>query len=417
MRISELLLAMASELESEDNAALQLAEYHEPSLEKAAEGLLRAASELKKTAAELDKIEPTEEVRDLKEVFTDVAKLAQELDDSGDAELQKRASVLDEILLTFGRPKGALNRFKQAEDAEIDKLREKYNKIDEEKAYKDPKEALDKQNNRDQTSKAVREQVKTYEPLEAPLQTRYCPDHPGTQMMRVGDNAYQCALDKKVYDWKSGFITMKGSKIPGTDVAQQTVDFAFRSQPHSVFDTREQMAHRFAEAKDGLVKKAKDFPKFPDVDVKKKDTKVAFPEFPKEALAHCGVCGKNEMGDKHECMPAEDKDYEAPEEIKLNYPEAYAKVEEDTGMEPDALKYFKDVNGNLCLEIMRGDEYRQEFCWDVESNAWFESEDTPGGAEEYFEKLKNMPEAELGTELGQQGLVSEEEMREFIGRK
>lgn len=283
MKISELLIAMAQDLESENNEALQLAEYHDLSLAKTAEGLLRASAQLRKTAAELETIEPEENMRDLKEIFTDVAKLAQELDSSNDEELQKRASVLDEILLTFGRPKSALNNFKQAQETEIEKLREKYNEQSFDKVWKEPKEALDKQNNRAQTEKAVRDQIKTYEPLEAPLQTRYCPDHAGVGMMRIADYTYQCALDKKVYNWQSGFTTMKGNKIPGTDVTQQTVDFAFQSNPHAMFDTREQMSHRFAFPAfpdvDTLIKKgSKEFPKFPNVKTVASDKDVTSPE-------------------------------------------------------------------------------------------------------------------------------------------
>ncbi len=103
MRVSELLLAMAEDLESENNEALMLAEYDDASLDKTATGLVQAAALLRKTADELDEIEPDEPTRPLPEVLKDVAKLAQELDDSGDEVLQKRASVLDEMLLLIPR--------------------------------------------------------------------------------------------------------------------------------------------------------------------------------------------------------------------------------------------------------------------------------------------------------------------------
>lgn len=406
MRISELLIAMANDLANEDSEVLQLAEYHDVSLEKAAEGLLRAANELRKSAAEIEEIEPEEDLREPSELLKDLTTIAQELDDSGDPVLQKRASVLDEILLTFGRPNGSLEAIKNADDAEIEKLRDKYREQNVDKAWKAPKEALDKQNNREQTEKAVREQVKTYEPLEAPLQSRYCPDHAGVPMMRLADYTYQCALDKKVYNYQSGYTTMKGNKIPGTDVAQQTMDFSFRSQPHSVFDNREQMTQRFAsfpEFPDTLVKKSsKEFPEFPEVDLKKKDLN-RFPDFPKEALAHCGVCGEEDDNhhkahDADEYMMADDE--MSPEAVRAEYPEAYDKVHADTGMEPDSLSYFKDVNGNLCFEFNRhviGDkEYSEEYCWDPDEMKWSETAPEMTEAGPNMLELTEEEKAELG---------------------
>lgn len=266
MRISELLIAMAQELESEDNEALVLAEYDDSSFEKTAEGLLLAAAQLRKAAASVDAIEPDEEMRDLKSVFADVAQLAQELDNSNDSDLQKRASVLDEILLTFGSPKGVLSQFKQAQDDELAKLKEKYRQQDHDRAFVAPKEALDLQNGRKDTEAAFKKQVKVFEPMEASLQTRYCPDHPGVGMVHLADYVYQCNLDNKVYDWQAGFTTMKGNKVPGTSATMQTVDHDNHSQPHSVFNSREQMTQRFASADDELVKNAGTFPEFPDTD-------------------------------------------------------------------------------------------------------------------------------------------------------
>jgi len=73
--------------------------------------------------------------------------------------------------------------------------------------------------------------------LEAPLSTRYCPDHPGVQIARVGEHLWQCELDKKSYNFETGFELNNGSKVPGGDVAQQTQ--GLNLPYHAIFDTRE----------------------------------------------------------------------------------------------------------------------------------------------------------------------------------
>jgi hypothetical protein len=73
--------------------------------------------------------------------------------------------------------------------------------------------------------------------MEAPLSSRYCPDHPGVQIARVGEHMWQCELDKKSYNFETGFSLNNGSRVPGGDVAQQTqgVNVPY----HAIFDTRE----------------------------------------------------------------------------------------------------------------------------------------------------------------------------------
>lgn len=56
------------------------------------------------------------------------------------------------------------------------------------------------------------------------VQTRYCPDHPGTMLARVADKVYQCPLDKRMYDFSKGFETDDGEKHLGGDVAEMTPD-------------------------------------------------------------------------------------------------------------------------------------------------------------------------------------------------
>jgi hypothetical protein len=48
--------------------------------------------------------------------------------------------------------------------------------------------------------------VETYKQVEAHhLSTRYCPEHIGTQMGRVGQGVFQCPLDGQVYNWEAGW--------------------------------------------------------------------------------------------------------------------------------------------------------------------------------------------------------------------
>lgn len=184
--------------------------------------------------------------------FKAIAEIAGELDKSKDPQLQKYASVLDEILITISAPKNALALMKAAEDAEIDKLREKYNKSNHVDAGKILQEGIGAKAIAD----AVKKQVKEYRPLEAPLDTRHCPDHPGVGVIRITDRVVQCSLDHKIYDYNGGFTTMKGNRVPGTSLERQTAGIGESTPGHIVFDTRESMNSRGAE-RVGLVKSAK----------------------------------------------------------------------------------------------------------------------------------------------------------------
>lgn len=175
-----------------------------------------------------------------------LASVASSLDADG---LQKHASVLDEILLTIGASKSAVAQAKAAQDTEVEKLRAQYRHDQRTDDYTKAKEAIDKMNNAEGVRKAVHDQVKTYRPMEAPLDTRYCPDHPGVQISRIADRVYQCSLDKKVYNWEAGFTTEKGNIIPGGGVERQIPDWGQINPGHTVFDTRESKMNSFAAVK------------------------------------------------------------------------------------------------------------------------------------------------------------------------
>jgi hypothetical protein len=142
----------------------------------------------------------------------------------------KQASVLDELLLTVAAPPNALRDRKIAEDKKIDELTKKYHnaqkELDETHKIADSLKDIEKSN-----------MTKEMRILEAPLQTRSCPDHSGVQMARVGDDLWQCELDKKTYSYSTGYTLNDGTKVPGSEVANQTQGLDYTT--HSIFDTRE----------------------------------------------------------------------------------------------------------------------------------------------------------------------------------
>lgn len=230
MRIAELLNAMASWLESPNNEALLLAEADEKCMHVVAESCVLAAALLKKAADEVDVLEPPSESAITPQSIEETAALAQALDESGDPQLQRVASVLDELLLTIAAPPNAYAERKDLVDNRADQIKKK---------YEDPRKELHKVNQLERSEKAIEDSgfIKEYKILEAPLSSRYCPDHPGAQIARVGEHMWQCELDKKTYNFETGFELANGSKVPGGDVSQQTggLDTPF----HAIFDTRE----------------------------------------------------------------------------------------------------------------------------------------------------------------------------------
>ena len=230
MRISEMLNAIASWLESPNNEALLLSETDDKCMKIVSESCVLAAALLKNAAAEVDTIEPPEESKITPESIQEIASLAAAFDASGDAGLKKQASVLDELLLSIAAPPGSVAAKKAVEDSRMDTLRQKYKK---------PSEELAKTNMLTDAAKVVQDSgmTKEYRVLEAALSTRTCPDHHGAQIARVGEHTWQCSLDKKIYNFDTGFTLANGKKVPGGDVANQT---KHTSEPtHAIFDSRE----------------------------------------------------------------------------------------------------------------------------------------------------------------------------------
>ena len=243
--LSKILLAQADYFRSTDNYIMKEAidiSIDDPSaseeiLEVAASACNDMAEYLEKSADAISESEAPDGELTLNRL-EEIAVLASEFDKSDDPLLKKQASVLDEILLTIGAPSNAYSNAKRAQDDEIDKIR---NKIREKERdpYKFVKEEHDKQNDVEKIKSAIKNVVKQYRPQEAALSTRTCPDHPGAQIMRVGEDTYQCELDKGIYNYVAGFTTMKGNKVPGADVSGQTSSLFDRSNEVTSFDTRE----------------------------------------------------------------------------------------------------------------------------------------------------------------------------------
>lgn len=228
MRVSEMLKAIASWLESPHNEAMLLAEYHEDSAKVVAESLVLSAALLKNAAEQVDSIEPPAESKITPEAVEEIAALAAAFDASGDARLKKQASVLDELLLSIAAP--PIAERKDLLEARTEELKKK---------YEDPSKELHEVNKIADSEKAIEksDMTKNYRIMEAPLSTRYCPDHPGVQISRVGEHMWQCELDKKSYNFETGFELNNGAKVPGGDVAQQSQGLNVPS--HAIFDTRE----------------------------------------------------------------------------------------------------------------------------------------------------------------------------------
>lgn len=162
--------------------------------------------------------------------------LARELDKTGDPWLMKQAALLDEILLTIGANRAEVAAAKRSQDEEILRIKSLANK--ENDPYTSPKAAHDKFNQVAEAQKAI-DKVKDYRPMEANLSTRTCPDHPGAQMGRIGESTYQCSLDKGIYNYENGYTTMKGNRVPGGDISNQTQGLHDRPNEFTSFDTRE----------------------------------------------------------------------------------------------------------------------------------------------------------------------------------
>lgn len=229
MRIAEMLQAIASWLEDPNNEALLIAEYDDNCLEVVASSCIEAAGLLRKAADTVELIEPEQDSNITPESIETLAEIAKTFDESGDPGLMAQASVIDELLLTIASPPQSLSSKRAAEDKRLEYLKDKYENVSKQ---------LRDDNKIAEAEKAIKESKMTEATiLEGSLSTRTCPDHPGAQMARKGENTWQCEMDKKTYNYQTGFEMANGMKVPGGDVANQTK--METPESHAIFDTRE----------------------------------------------------------------------------------------------------------------------------------------------------------------------------------
>lgn len=244
MGLRDKLQELYNQLMDRDNEILvQADELGDPELfESVVQGMVSAAqaingamSAVKYHLEEKDKAKDTLSA----EAVDELAEFATALDMSCDEDLQKKAAVIDQLLLNLGVTQTADNVSKAAQEEEVARLRKEYRAKSLERPYEFPSEELERDIKAAEAAKAIKESIKEYRPLETNLSTRYCPDHPGTSVIRIADDTYQCPLDKGIYNYREGFTTMKGNKVPGTDVQHQTRALGDRILEPTHFDTRE----------------------------------------------------------------------------------------------------------------------------------------------------------------------------------
>jgi len=231
MRISDFLAVVANWLESSDNEALMLAEYDETCLAKTAEICVQAAQILRQGAEEIEQLEPKPETQLTSENLDHLNQITTALDASGDTDLQKAASVIDELLLTIAAPPDWAKKYQHTNDQKMDSIINKYQKT---------REQLAEVNQVVEAEKAIEKSplMKTYRIQEHALSTRYCPEHVGVPIKRVADDEWQCSLDGKIYNYALGYTDEKNNKVPGGSVALQgPSDLMEHARP--IFDTRQ----------------------------------------------------------------------------------------------------------------------------------------------------------------------------------
>lgn len=169
--------------------------------------------------------------------------LASAFDASGDAGLEKEAEIIDDYLLSLAYPMSVLSALNQVYDKELEELRDTGRRKGIENLYNLNDQFSSDSFNKKNIAKSVDKALtpvrnKKFRPLEAPLSTRYSPDHAGVQAVRISDGVYQDPITGKVYNYSEGYTTDKGNVIPGTSVSNQTSS-DLRNNLESTFSTRE----------------------------------------------------------------------------------------------------------------------------------------------------------------------------------
>ncbi len=171
-------------------------------------------------------VEPQKRQAELGIVFQKLARVADELDKTG---ARKEADLIDDFLEKHA---------KKDLETEQDKCYD--SKHHHSLLVREPKKKQERAN-----EGGEEHSVKTYKQTNTKsLSTRYCPDHIGVTLARVGDSSYQCPLDGQVYNWEIGWKDQDGVQHPGGSVAAQTPDSTGYEAPHRLFDSRDSVINR-----------------------------------------------------------------------------------------------------------------------------------------------------------------------------
>jgi len=181
-----------------------------------------------------------------KEVFTKLADLADRLDDIGATDEANLVDQFIEVHATDLEYKGEADteQSKRYDDKhhhslQVREPKTKQERVDREGRDKHHVHTYENQERDTQHYNKGKENKK-----EASLSTRYCPEHIGVSMGRVGENTYQCPLCREVYNWETGWSDHDGKEHPGGSVAAQTPDSSGYDIPHRIFDSRENISNR-----------------------------------------------------------------------------------------------------------------------------------------------------------------------------
>lgn len=247
MLTSKLIEKLLKEVSDPDNEILVSAEGNDDKMDRIADALTMCQKTLEECFEDICNIEsdevdePDEEV--LEESLDDAVDLIDKLDASSDPEMKKVASVFDELLLTVCSDKKKLQMLKEAKEDELNKLRDKCRLERIKELYPKENEQNEKLINAKEVAKKVEEVIEKkvhYRPMQHALSTRYSPDMPGENLVRIGDNVWQCPLTKKIYNYEAGYTTDDGDVVPGTSITNQTDQLSYNAPQQTLFNSRQE---------------------------------------------------------------------------------------------------------------------------------------------------------------------------------
>ena len=122
MSVSTSLKQLAESLQQEADSVLSEAEYDPKLFSLIADIVAGSITRLEKASEQLEGVDPAV----TEETLETIAYLAASLDESDDKLLQKKASLLDELLVTISAPKNSVAQAKAQSEKELNRLREEY---------------------------------------------------------------------------------------------------------------------------------------------------------------------------------------------------------------------------------------------------------------------------------------------------